>query len=51
MTVHAVLMASAITLMLINLPPDKAMDYVLFAFFLICIPTFMQIRWWLGTLW
>lgn len=44
-------MATAITLMLRNLPPDKSEDYVLFAFFLICISTFMQVRWWLGTIW
>jgi len=48
-TVLTVLMSVAITLMLTHLPPDKAMDYVLFAFFLICISTFMQVRWWLGT--
>ncbi|CAG9461840.1 unnamed protein product [Pedinophyceae sp. YPF-701] len=42
------IMALAITCLLLNM--SNSQDYVLFAFFLICITTFMQIRWWVGSL-
>ena len=38
------LMAAAITIQIMRLPVEKAQDYVLFCFFLICISTFMQVR-------
>lgn len=43
-------MTLAITNLLNGLTAKNPQDYVLMCFFLICTSTFMQMRWWLGSL-
>lgn len=37
-------------LQVVGLKPSNSQDYVYAAFFLICTSTFLNIRWWLGSL-